>query len=365
MLAPPTEKVSHRLARMGYTEEQVRAVNFEGVVASRRLTDREVQKELQDVRDYSATCIELKVAGHDLMWHYFADKIFRVRRLEREDKATAGFRASFYDVMTGKDKKMLDYIVKRSLLPQNMKRSIESNLTSAYYFAKGAITTFRPTTAKSIYNMFRATHVLDPTAGWGGRIIGAYGLGIAYTGIDTNTDLLPGYTALMKDLNAPNVRMIWDSCLNVDFADIDYDCVLTSPPYINLESYEHMELFKTKTEFYKSFLIPLIEKCLKHIKRNGTVCFNISPDMYEELKINGFRACDQELIMPKNTNKKAEDIVNPEMIYCWKNAEVAPAPPVIVVPTYDTYEKDIHEFLAMMKAKYPEKNFAVNLVYTH
>lgn len=351
---------------MGYTEEQVRAVNYEKVVASRRLTEDETHKALRDIREYSATRIELKNAGYELMWHYFADKIFRVRRLERTDKSTDTFRSSFYDVMTGKDAKTLDYIVKRSLLPQNIKKTIESNLTSAFYFGKGAVSTFRPATAKSVYNMFGATHVLDPTAGWGGRMIGAYGLGIAYTGIDTNTDLIPGYTALMKDLDASNVRMIWDSCLNVDFESIDYDCVLTSPPYINLECYEHMDLFKGKTQFYKSFLIPLIEKCLKHIKRNGSVCFNISPDMYEELKLNGFRACNQEIVLPKNSNKKADEIVNPEMIYCWKNESVdVPIQPKVAPVASNNYEKDIQDFLATMKAKYPEKVFEVKVIYTN
>ena len=365
IVALATKKVSHTLAIMGYTEEQVRAVSYEDIVKSRQLSQDQLFKNFKDIREYSADAIELKTAGYELMWNYFADNIFRVRRLSRQDKATSEFNASFYDVMTGKDAKTLNYIVKRTMLTKNMNKSIPTNLTSAFYFGKGAVCTFRPTTAKSLYKKFNATHVLDPTAGWSGRLIGAYGLGIAYTGIDTNTDLKPGYDKLIADLEAPNLNMIWKSCLDVDFESIDYDCVLTSPPYINLEYYEHMTLFGGKVAFYKSFLIPLIEKCLKHIKRNGFVCFNISPDMYEEIQTYGFRKCDTELVLPKNTNKKSEEIVNPEMIYCWRNQNALPiAVAVPRAPAAHDEKKDIRDFIVMMNSKYPDLKISVNVSYT-
>ena len=47
--------------------------------------------------------------------------------------------------------------------------------------------------------------------------------------------------------------MIWKSCLDVDLSKLDFDFVLTSPPYIDIEEYENMELFKTKDNFYKNF----------------------------------------------------------------------------------------------------------------
>ena len=93
-----------------------------------------------------------------------------------------------------------------------------------------------------------------------------------------------------------------------------------------------MTMFKDKDDFYKNFIIPLINKCLKHIKNNGWVCFNISPKMYKDLteKYN-YQKCSYELDLKQQMGgktdgknqysfteigkkKKAQD-----KIYCWRN----------------------------------------------
>jgi hypothetical protein len=177
-----------------------------------------------------------------------------------------------------------------------------------------AVVFFKPSTAKWLYKKFGATKVLDFTAGWGGRMLGAYALNIAYTGIDTNINMREAYDAMITELGKPNLKMIWKSCLDVDFADIDYDFVLTSPPYINLEVYENMTTFQSNNAFYKDFLIPMINKSLAHIKNNGRVCINISPGMYKELINSGFRKCDEEydLLQQKRLGKDKMD-----KIYVW------------------------------------------------
>jgi tRNA1(Val) A37 N6-methylase TrmN6 len=113
-----------------------------------------------------------------------------------------------------------------------------------------------------------------------------------------------------------NLTMIWKSCLDVDFSTIDYNFVLTSPPYINLEVYENMKPFESNEKYYNQFLIPLITKCLEHIKDNGAVCFNISPSMYNDLLKCGFRKCDEEydLLQQKRLGKDKKD-----KIYIWRN----------------------------------------------
>jgi hypothetical protein len=120
---------------------------------------------------------------------------------------------------------------------------------------------------------------------------------------------------MMTTLNKPNLRMIWDSCLNVDFSTIDYDFVLTSPPYINLELYENMTPFESEKAFYEQFLIPLINKCLTSIRRGGRVCFNISPKMYGTLTEKyKYRTADEthDLLQQKRLGKDKGD-----KIYVW------------------------------------------------
>ena len=125
---------------------------------------------------------------------------------------------------------------------------------------------------------------------------------------------------MMTKLNKDNLKMLWDNCLNIDLSLYDFDLVLTSPPYINLEKYEHMTPFDNDDTYYKEFLIIMLNRCLEHIKQNGWVCINISIAMYDKLtKKYGYRECDEKHILPNRKNKQ-----NPnkcEYIYCWKRRE--------------------------------------------
>jgi hypothetical protein len=183
---------------------------------------------------------------------------------------------------------------------------------------------FKSTTAKYLYQKYNATSVLDPTAGWGGRMLGAWALGIDYTGIDTNTNMKPAYDSMIDVLDnktpaifeKPNLQMIWQSALDVDFSKLDYDFVLTSPPYVNLEIYEHMEPWESDEKFYTEFFIPLWQKCIDNIKQGGTICFNISPKMYDDAVSFGLPVCEDEEDLKQQlgqqTGKKKQD-----KIYIW------------------------------------------------
>ena len=74
-----------------------------------------------------------------------------------------------------------------------------------------------------------------------------------------------------------------------------------------------MKLFKNDDDFYKNFLIPMIDKSLKYIKNNGFVCINISPQMYKKLitKYN-YKTCKKEIPLKEQKNGKVSDL-----IYCW------------------------------------------------
>ena len=184
---------------------------------------------------------------------------------------------------------------------------------------------FKATTAKYLYNKYNAKSVLDPTAGWGGRMLGAWALDIDYTGIDTNIAMKPAYDAMIKMLDSktpailekPNLQMIWQNALDVDFSQLNYDFVLTSPPYVNKELYEHMDPWESDQKFYTEFLIPLWDKCMKHIPAGKHVAFNISPKMYDDAIKHGLKPCDNEEDLlqqmgPKKGKKKQDKI------YIWE-----------------------------------------------
>ena len=183
----------------------------------------------------------------------------------------------------------------------------------------GAIVFFKASTAKYIYKMFNAKDVLDPTMGWGGRLLGAMSLDINYTGIDTNINLKSGYERMLQQVatDANKFKLIWKSCLDVDYSKIDYDLILTSPPYVNMEVYEHMTEWESDEKYYKEFLIPMMEMTWKHLKNDGHMCINISPKMFKKLMDIGFRepnlTVDLRQQMGQNYAVKSQDY-----IYVWK-----------------------------------------------
>ena len=185
-----------------------------------------------------------------------------------------------------------------------LKRGRTGTMTNRIYEAwrmnKGAVTFFKAPVTAQIVRRFKAKSVLDFTAGWGGRLLGCWACGVDYVGIDTNVNLKPAYTAMIADLKryseangheCPKMTMIWGSCLDVDLTKLDYDLILTSPPYVNLEGYECGTTWKDDVDFYDNFLVPILHKSWASLKQGGTLCLNISPTMRVDLQfhLDGYR----------------------------------------------------------------------------
>lgn len=177
-------------------------------------------------------------------------------------------------------------------------------------------------------------------------MLGARSLGIHYTGFDTNIDLKPGYEKMIKDANldynpvfvgkrrtftpAPDhIKLFWETSLNEDIIKtLDYDMVLTSPPYENLELYQHMKPFWTEADFYKGFLIPLMNLCMKYIKCGGYNCWNMSPKMYKKLTEKyDYPKCDLQEDLRQQLGKQYKT-KSQDYTYIWKKPALnyAPAP---------------------------------------
>ncbi len=129
-------------------------------------------------------------------------------------------------------------------------------------------------------------------------------------------------SALFEVDTGSKLNMIWDSCLAVDFSKLDYDFVLTSPPYVNLELYEHMTPWAKDEDFYTNFFIPLHTKCVTHIKQGGHVAFNISPKMYADALKFGLTPCDEEEDLLQQMGQKVDALKKgkkkQDKIYVWR-----------------------------------------------
>ena len=297
------------------------SVTIKDIENHKIISTRELQKDLENLRKFEATQNKNNFYGNPFLYHFQFKNLLNCRREKGK---------TIYDIWndTKERKKLIENTRKRN----RGGRTAAGNVYECFRIKLGSIVMFKSTTAKYLYKKYGASHVLDPTAGWGGRMLGAWALDIDYTGIDTNKELKTAYDGMIDFLNkeqeldnelfetkTSQLKMIFMSCLDVDFSQIPYDMVLTSPPYINLEIYEHMEPWQSDELFYNNFFLPLFEKCLKHIKKGGNVCFNISPKMYEDALKHGLPECDSEenLLqqLGQQKGKKKQD-----KIYIWQRS---------------------------------------------
>tara|TARA_E500000318_G_C3537360_1_gene203189 strand:+ start:366 stop:1280 length:915 start_codon:yes stop_codon:yes gene_type:complete len=231
-------------------------------------------------------------------------------REERFDTITKS-GMNYYDFIYNKD-----YFLKKKYVKNLLKKYDLYDVFRLYF---GTVSIFKPLIAMSVYCLFNPTSILDFTAGWGGRLIGASVLNIdKYTGIDLNKELEPKYKKMisfLKDKSKTKIKMIFKDALKVDYSKIDYDMVLTSPPYFNIEIYKGTTK-RTKEDWIEEFYKPLFLKTFKYLKKNGWYCLNIPNNIFEEIALPLFGKPQKELNMP--IVKRGYNIKYSEKIYCWK-----------------------------------------------
>ena len=130
--------------------------------------------------------------------------------------------------------------------------------------------------------------ILDPSAGWGDRLISALSLEDSslgcYHGFDPNVDLQTTYSEIIRYCSPINVEDVFVKCLPFEDApivDSSYDLVITSPPFFTLEEYsdsstQSISRFKTYPQWLKGFFIPYITKAFNALKKEGVMIIYIS-----------------------------------------------------------------------------------------
>jgi len=291
------------------------SVTLEDIENHKHLSIEELNGDLEKLLLFDTSSNKNNFYGNPFLYHHQLKNLLRCHR----EKGKTIYE--IWETDTSRQK-----LIEQTKKKNRGGKTAAGNVWEAFRINTGSIVMFKATTAKYIYHKYGATKVLDPTAGWGGRMLGAWALGIDYVGIDTNIEMVGAYEEMINKMasypsvfNPSNLKMIWESCLTVDFSKIDYDFVLTSPPYINMEIYEHMPKWKTDEAFYCEFFLPLWNKCVDNIESGGAVCFNISPKMYEDAKYYGLPECTEEEDLKQQlgqqSGKKKQD-----KIYIWQQS---------------------------------------------
>ena len=174
-----------------------------------------------------------------------------------------------------------------------------------------------------VYNRFKPKSILDFSMGWGGRLVGACALNIQnYTGIDTNKSLKEPYKKMIRLLKhlgtETNINVIFKDALSVDYSKLNYDLVLTSPPYYNVEIYEGMKP-RTEEEWDLEFYAPLIAETYKYLKKGGHYVLNIPKKVYDNVCIELLGQANLKIPLKKKSHpkKNSNDKDYSEYLYVW------------------------------------------------
>ena len=211
-----------------------------------------------------------------------------------------------------------DEVVKRELYkyenndPENIK--IKYHI---YNITINCIHVFRPAVALDIYHTYCPTSILDVCCGWGGRATAAAVYGCSYLGIDINKELSIAYERMSSFLGDKINMIIFDS-LQFDYSNLKYDMVFTSPPYYNLEIYEHNAAHKTKDAWDELFYKPLFTKVWKHLQPGGKMILNINDILYSRVFSILFGAAQDRIELSKRQRSNGKnDNKYIESMYVW------------------------------------------------
>jgi len=159
-----------------------------------------------------------------------------------------------------------------------------SELKRGVYFCLGLTknTMYRPQMAKLICDTYKPQLVLDPCAGWGGRMLGVVASGAHYYAFEPNTTTYDNLVKLSKFLGIEDkVTLICDDALQMDKYSIPkVDLMLTSPPYFNLEVYckeetQSVTNYGNYQDWSQFFFKELIRLCTYKLTKDGHSCWNV------------------------------------------------------------------------------------------
>jgi hypothetical protein len=157
---------------------------------------------------------------------------------------------------------------------------------------------FPPHVAQGVYIKHRAKKILDPCAGWGGRMIGAASIGAEYHGFEPARKTCKGLRMLGQFLKSfKNGFSYKIECVPFEDAILGgktYDVAFTSPPYYDTEIYSDeptnsCNRYATFDDWCKGFYFPMVERMTVVSK---VAVLNIGERKYplaEVLRKNGYR----------------------------------------------------------------------------
>jgi len=211
----------------------------------------------------------------------------------------------YYETVKNKNKTKNKYVVYKEV----------------YNICISAINIFRPLVAMDVYYRFKPTCILDPCAGWGGRLVGAAALNVPkYVGFEINKQLENPYKEMCDFLsNSCNtttkteIEMYFEDVITTQKFPQVYDMVFTSPPYYFLEKYPGNKEYKNKQEMNELFYRPMIERSFQGLQSGGHFILNINQEIYNNVCVEILGEASEKI--PLKKSRRQNDYT--EYLYVW------------------------------------------------
>jgi len=189
-------------------------------------------------------------------------------------------------------RKMLERVFKGILRISKRLRDISLKdffMVSAFSAGSQKLGNFMPIVAKTIYEKYcpeKNANILDISAGFGGRLVGAMSskYHYSYTGVDPSTEAIEGLHKLIAFLGVENrakvIKLPFEES-DKELEDNNFDLCFTSPPYFGKEVYSNegtqsCNRYKEIEEWRKGFLESSFKIVLKKLKRGKYMLINIA-----------------------------------------------------------------------------------------
>ena len=168
-----------------------------------------------------------------------------------------------------------------------------------------SVRNFKPVIAKTIYDIYCPVGgtVFDYSAGWGGRLLGAYGSKKVkkYIGIEPNRQTflrLRRFDRRLRNYFFDTEIELYNECSEDGgiCSDSSVDLCFSSPPYFNLERYSDEETqsinrYPEYNQWLENFLKKTIKNCFNMLKGGGYFAINISNTPKYELQRDVYEFC--------------------------------------------------------------------------
>ena len=241
------------------------------------------------------------------------------QRLETKGKYDINFFEFIQNIEEFKKKKFIQTMLTyyKDVKNKNNTKNEYIVLKEVYNICISAINIMRPLNCMEIYTKYKAKRVLNFCAGWGGSAVAAAALNLdAYYGVEINSDLKQPYdnmiTFLQKKCATKFENIICDA-VDVDYSNMNYDTVFSSPPYYFLEKYANNVKYVSKKDMDEKFYRPLFAKTHNGLQPGGHYIINVCKEVYDNV-LKGLLG-DAHESFPLKKSKRQNN--HTEMVYVW------------------------------------------------